>query len=175
VGLAGRPGRRRRGAGEANRSGRCHRGERAAPGGARGRGRGRHRGRAQEGEGGPTRTENKEHEETVGTTMMEAHRRRRPSPEPSTKSSIGDEPLVGSTNRRHRDEVSTRRTQRHLRILSTTHISKVISRWSCHRSWNHLQTSASDLGSFGSNLRVGFQILKRDQREDLSHIHIARV
>jgi hypothetical protein len=33
--------------------------------------------------------------------MVEAHRRRRPSPEPNTKSSIGDEPLVGSTNQRH--------------------------------------------------------------------------
>jgi hypothetical protein len=36
--------------------------------------------------------------------MVEAHPRRRPSPEPSTKSLIGDEPSVGSTNRRHRDE-----------------------------------------------------------------------
>jgi hypothetical protein len=34
----------------------------------------------------------------------EAHRRRRPSPEPSTKSSIKDEPLVRSTNRRHQNE-----------------------------------------------------------------------
>jgi hypothetical protein len=36
--------------------------------------------------------------------MMEAHRRRRPSPEPSTKLSIGDAPLIRSTNRRHQDE-----------------------------------------------------------------------
>jgi hypothetical protein len=36
--------------------------------------------------------------------MVEAHRRRRPSPEWSTKSSIWDESSVGSTNRRHRDE-----------------------------------------------------------------------
>jgi hypothetical protein len=43
-------------------------------------------------------------EETLGIIMVDAHRRRRPSPEPSTKSLIGDEPSVGSTNRRHRDE-----------------------------------------------------------------------
>jgi hypothetical protein len=41
---------------------------------------------------------------TLGITILQDHRRRRPSSEPSTKSSIGDEPLVGSTNRRHRDE-----------------------------------------------------------------------
>jgi hypothetical protein len=32
------------------------------------------------------------------------HRRRRSSPEPSTNLSIEDEPLVGSTKRRHQDE-----------------------------------------------------------------------
>jgi hypothetical protein len=43
-------------------------------------------------------------EETLGTTMLETHWRRRPSPEPSTKSWIGDEPSVGSTNQRHLDK-----------------------------------------------------------------------
>jgi hypothetical protein len=33
-----------------------------------------------------------------------AHSRRRSSPELRRKSSIGDEPMVGSTNRQHRDE-----------------------------------------------------------------------
>jgi hypothetical protein len=36
--------------------------------------------------------------------MVEAHWRRRLSSKPSTKSSIGDEPSVGSTNRRHQEE-----------------------------------------------------------------------
>jgi hypothetical protein len=49
--------------------------------------------------------ENEENEETLSITMVEAHRRRRPSPGPSTKSSIMDEPSVGSSNRRHQDEV----------------------------------------------------------------------
>jgi hypothetical protein len=40
----------------------------------------------------------KEHEETLGTTMMEAHRRRQPLPEPSTKSPIRDELSVESKN-----------------------------------------------------------------------------
>jgi hypothetical protein len=48
--------------------------------------------------------ENEEHEETLGTTTVEAHWRRRLSLEPSTKSSIRDEPSAGSMNRRHRDE-----------------------------------------------------------------------
>jgi hypothetical protein len=36
--------------------------------------------------------------------MVEAHRRRRSSPEPNTNLSIEDEPSVGSTKRRHQDE-----------------------------------------------------------------------
>jgi hypothetical protein len=48
--------------------------------------------------------ENEEHEEILSTTMVEAHWRTRPAPEQSIKSSIGDEPLVRLTNRRHRDE-----------------------------------------------------------------------
>jgi hypothetical protein len=76
---------------------------------------------------------NEEHEETLCTTMVDAHRRRRPMPEPSTKSSIGDEPAVGSMNRRHWDE-------RYLWIPSTTHESKVIARRSCRGSWNQLRT-----------------------------------
>jgi hypothetical protein len=41
---------------------------------------------------------------------------------------------------------STRQTQWYARIPPRTHGSKVIAR----RSWNHLRTSASDSGSFGS-------------------------
>jgi hypothetical protein len=46
----------------------------------------------------------RENEETLGTTMVEAHWRRRPSLEPSTNSSIEDELSVRSTNLRHRDK-----------------------------------------------------------------------
>jgi hypothetical protein len=53
---------------------------------------------------GPARMGKWRNRETLGTTMVEAHRRRRPLPEPSTKSSIGDEPSIGSRNRRHQDE-----------------------------------------------------------------------
>jgi hypothetical protein len=45
-----------------------------------------------------------ENRETLGTTMVEPHRRRRPSPEPSTNSSIGDELSIRSANRWHRDK-----------------------------------------------------------------------
>jgi hypothetical protein len=96
-------------------------------------------------------------EETLGTTMVEAYGRRRPSPEPSTKSSILDEPSVGSTNRRHRDEALDETNAVVPSVPPTTHGSKVIAHW----SWNHLRTSASNSGSFGSNLRVGFRILEK--------------
>jgi hypothetical protein len=36
------------------------------------------------------------------------------------------------------------------------------------------QTSASNFGSFPSNLRMGFRILERARREDSSHIYIAK-
>jgi hypothetical protein len=41
--------------------------------------------------------------------MVEAHRRRRPSSEPSKKSSIGDEMLIESMNRRHWDKALDKR------------------------------------------------------------------
>jgi hypothetical protein len=74
-----------------------HRGDGGGKGAAAGGGEGRKREALH-------RQENEEHEETLGTTMVEAHRRRRLSLEPSTKSSIRDEPSVGSTNRRQRHE-----------------------------------------------------------------------
>jgi hypothetical protein len=39
-----------------------------------------------------------------GQQWREAHRRRRSSPEPRKKSSIGGIPIVGSTNRKHWDK-----------------------------------------------------------------------
>jgi hypothetical protein len=72
-------------------------GDRTGRGAATGEGEGRER-EALHGR------KNEEHEKTIGTTMVEAHLRTRPSPEPSTKSSIGDESMVRSTNRRHQDE-----------------------------------------------------------------------
>jgi hypothetical protein len=107
--------------------------------------------------------------------MVEAHQRRRPSLEPSTNSSIGDELSVVSTNQRHRDEALDERTQWYPRIPSTTDGSKVIARRSFRRCWNHLRTLTSDFRGFRSNLRVGFRILKRARREDSIHIYIARV
>jgi hypothetical protein len=53
-------------------------------------------------------------------------------------------------------KLSARQMQRYPRIPPTMHGSKLIARRSCRRSWNHLRTSTSDFGSFGSNLRVGF-------------------
>jgi hypothetical protein len=60
---------------------------------------------SEEGRGGRWRScTGRKNKENLGTRMVEAHRIRRPSPEPNTKSSIGDEPSMGSTNRRHQDE-----------------------------------------------------------------------
>jgi hypothetical protein len=77
-------------------------------------------------------------------------------PESSTKSSIGDEPLVGSTNRRHQDEAldETNATIPSNSAEDTRIESKCSPELSS--SWNHLRTSANDSGSFGSNLRVWF-------------------
>jgi hypothetical protein len=68
-------------------------------------GGGRRGGRWGEGEGGPARMAKSRNEETLGITMVEAHRRRRPSPEPSTKSLIGDKPKAPRRSSR-RDKCS---------------------------------------------------------------------
>jgi hypothetical protein len=57
-----------------------------------------------EGRGGPAWMGKWRNRETLGVTMVEAHRRRGSSPEPSKNSPTGDEPSVGLTNQRHRDE-----------------------------------------------------------------------
>jgi hypothetical protein len=77
--------------------------------GAAGRGNGGGRGaEAGEGEGRVREAlhgrENKEHEETVGTTMKVSHRGRRLSPEPRTNPSIAGDSGVRSTNRTRPDE-----------------------------------------------------------------------
>jgi hypothetical protein len=72
---------------------------------ARGRGK---RGRGHVGGGGRERGEkgcaHGENGETLWTTMGKVHRRRRSSAEPRTKSSIGSEPAVESTNRKPWDK-----------------------------------------------------------------------
>jgi hypothetical protein len=112
--------------------------------------------------------------ETLGTTMVEAHRRRRPSPEPSTNLSTGDEPSVGSTNQSTGTKPLTRRMQRYPQI--PPHDARIESNCSLLLSpeLEPSQTSASNSGSFRSNLEVGFRILKRALRVDSIHIWIAR-
>jgi hypothetical protein len=92
-------------------------------------------GEVREGRGGPARTGNVKHEETLGATMVEAHRRKR------HRWSLAQIRRL-RTNRRldRRIEgtetmLSTRRTQRYPRISPTTHGLKVIARW----SWNRLE------------------------------------
>jgi hypothetical protein len=76
---------------------------------------GGHRGVGEEGEGTPRVRGKREmgergavhigkNGERTWTTMGEAHRRRRSSPEPRRKSSISGEPTVGSKNQNHCDE-----------------------------------------------------------------------
>jgi hypothetical protein len=79
-------------------------------------------------------------------------------------------------------KLSTRQTQWYPWIPPMTHRSKLIARRSYRRSSAELsselelsRTSVSNSRSFRSNLRVGFQILKRARREDSSHIYNARV
>jgi hypothetical protein len=88
--------------------------------------------------------------------MVEGSPEKTTSPVPRTISLIEDEPLVGSTNRRHRDEAlddsnvavpsdSTNDTQIKSNCLPELSPELEPSR-----------TSASNFGSFGSRLGMGF-------------------
>jgi hypothetical protein len=114
-----------------------------------------------------------ENGETLGATMVEANRRRRSSLQPSTNSPIWNEPSVGSTNRRQRalDKTTV--------AVPSDFADDARIKSNCSSKLSPTlepsRTSASNSGSFRSNLRVGFRILERARREDSSHIYTARV
>jgi hypothetical protein len=103
--------------------------------------------------------------------MVEAHRRRRSSPETITNSPIGDEPSVRSMSRRHRDKALHEMNA----AVPSDSTDDVRIENDCSSELESSRTSASNSGSFVKNLRMGFRILERAQREDSSHIYIARV
>jgi hypothetical protein len=108
------------------------------------------------GEEGPARTGKRRNRETLGATMVEAHWRRRSSPEPSTNSSIGDETSVGSTNRRLWDEALD---ETNAAVPSDSADDARIESNCSPKLLSELEpsrTSASNSGSFGSNLGMGF-------------------
>jgi hypothetical protein len=125
----------------------------------------RERGEGERGPAGKTITKN-----FMGNNEGQAHRRRRPR-RSREKTSIGDEPSIGSMNRRHRDEALNEMNA----AVPSDFVDDARIKVIAHRSWNHLRTSTSDFGSFESRLGVGFRNSERVKREDSSHIYIVRV
>jgi hypothetical protein len=128
-----------------------------------------------EGRGGPARTRKRRNGETLGATIVKSHPRTRILPEPNTNSSIGDELSIGSTNQRHRDEALD---ETNVAVPSDLAVHAQIENYCSPELSPDLepsQTSASNSRSFGSNLRMGFQILERARQEDSSHIYILLV
>jgi hypothetical protein len=93
------------------------------------------------------------------------------SPEPRRKSSIGDEPLVGWTNRRHQDEALDETNA----AVPSDFADDVQIESNCSRELEPSRTSASNSESFGSKLGKGFRNSERARPEDSSHIYIIRV
>jgi hypothetical protein len=87
------------------------------------------------------------------TTMVEAHRRRRSSPEPRRNPSIDDGPEVGSTNQKHRDEALD---ETHAAVPSDSANDAWIES-NCSPELESSRSSVSDSGGFGSRLRMGFR------------------
>jgi hypothetical protein len=100
-----------------------------------------------------------------------AHRRRGPSPEPGTNSPIQDEQSVGSMNRRHRDEVLDETNA--MVPLDFDDDAQIKSNCLPELSseLEPFRTSASNSGSFGSKLGMGFRISLRARREYSSNIY----
>jgi hypothetical protein len=103
--------------------------------------------------------------------MVEAHRRRRSSPKSSTNSLIGDEPSVGSMNRKHWDEALNEMNT----AVPSDSVDDAQIESNCLLELEQFRTSASNSENFGSNLRMGFRILERARREDSIYIYISRV
>jgi hypothetical protein len=116
-------------------------------------------------------------EQTGAATAVQGARgsRRRPSPELRGNLLIGKEPSAGSTNRRHRDEAPDKTNT----TVPSDSADDVQIESNCSpellAKLEPSRTSASNSGSFRSNLRVGFRILEMVRREDSSHKYIARV
>jgi hypothetical protein len=85
-------------------------------------------------------------------TMVEAHRRRRSSPELSTNSPIEDETLVRSINRRYRDEVLD---ETNAAVLSDS-VDEARIESNCSPELEPCRTTANNSGTFASNLRMEF-------------------
>jgi hypothetical protein len=98
--------------------------------------------------------------------MVEGSPEKITSPEPRTNSPIEDEPLVGSTNRRHRDEA--------LCETPTDSVDETLIESNCSLELEPSQISASNYWSFGSRLGRGFEIQKGLDERILA-IYIARV
>jgi hypothetical protein len=79
-------------------------GRKATRGGGKGGERRRRRGRRGKGGGECCANRNRRNKKTLCATMVEGSPEKKPLLEPRRKTLIGDEPSVGSTNRRHRDD-----------------------------------------------------------------------
>jgi hypothetical protein len=87
--------------------------------------------------------------------MVEGSPEKKPLLEPRRKTPIGDEPSVGSTNRRHRDDALDETSA--VVPLDSTDDAQIESNYSPQLEPS--RTSVSNFGSFGSKLGKGFQNL----------------
>jgi hypothetical protein len=122
--------------------------------GARG---GKDGGRVREGRARPCANGKRRNKETLGETMVEGSPEKTTSPKPSTNSSIEDEPLVRSMNRRHWDEALGKTKV----AVPSDSIDDARIESSCSTKLEPSRTPASNSGSFGSRLGMGFRNSKR--------------
>jgi hypothetical protein len=113
-----------------------------------------------DGRGGPAQTGKGRNDKTLGATMVEGSPGKTTSPEPSTNSSIRDELLVGSMNRRHQDEALG---ETNAAVPSDSADDARIGS-NCSLELGPLRTSASNSGRWGMNLRKPFCDSKHARR-----------
>jgi hypothetical protein len=110
--------------------------------------------------------------ELHGQQWWEGSPDKKTSREPRRKTSIDGEPMIGSTNRRHRDEALD---ETNAAVPSdSANDARIESNCLPELSLElePSRTSASKFGNCGSNLGKQFQNLELDQRENSSHIYI---
>jgi hypothetical protein len=111
---------------------------------------------------------NQRNKKTLCATMVESSQEKTTSLELVTNSPIDDEPSVGSTNRKHRDEALDKTNA----AVPSESSDDAQIKSNCSPELELSRTSASNFGSFRSKLGKGFRNSERARREDFSHIYI---
>jgi hypothetical protein len=101
--------------------------------------------------------ENEETKRLQGQQWWKGSLEKETSPKLRRKTLIGDEPSVGSTNRRHRGEAFN---ETNAAALSDS-VDDARIESNCSPELEPSRTSVSHFGSFGSRLGMGFRISER--------------